>query len=375
MRGVLERGTRDWADTHAVVDLHAIRQNCRTLSVFADKPVLAPIKANAYGHGATRVARALEADVLGFAVATATEAMELRAAQIVKDIVLLTRPRLEVLSALVHHRVSFVVSSLAELEVLAREAFAQRESVQIHLKVNTGLNRLGAEPDDAARLLLETAKHPFLALTGVMTHLVDSEDAHPEWAAVQIERFAQFLETHRVSVPYRHAANTGGVLNRSLNAHFDLIRPGIGLYGYAPGADMEGIVPLTPAMTLNAPVLFVKPLEAGQPVSYNAKWVAPKPTRVATVRLGYADGYPRALSGKASAILGGRVVPQVGRVCMDQLLLDIDTLEAEVGDTATFFGALEITAQHVADWAGTNSYEILTGIGSRVERVYVDSEV
>jgi alanine racemase len=370
---VVERGTRDWADTHAVVNLRAIRENCRALSAFAQKPVLAPIKANAYGHGATRVARALEADVLGFAVATAAEVFELRASSIVKDIVLLTPPNLESLSALVHHRASFVVNSLVELEALAVEASAQRETVKVHLKVNTGLNRLGAQPEDAAKMLLETARRPFLALTGVMTHLVDSEDADPEWATVQIERFTRFLESHRVQVPYRHAANTGGVLNRGLNAHFDLIRPGIGLYGYAPGTDMEGIVPLTPAMTLNAPVIFVKPLEAGQPVSYNAKWVASRSTRVATVRLGYADGYPRALSGKASAVLNGRVVPQVGRVCMDQLLLDIGNLEVSVGDTATFFGALEITAQHVADWAGTNSYEILTGIGSRVERVYVDS--
>jgi alanine racemase len=362
----------DLSDTHALVDLGAIRANARSLSAFAGKPILAPIKANAYGHGAINVARALEADVLGFAVATTSEALELRAAGIVKDVLLLTPAPVSALPALVHNRVSFVVSSVDQLEALSLEASAQRATVRVHLKVNTGLNRLGSQPEDAARVLAALAIQPHLELFGMMTHLVDSEDASPAWATLQLELFTTFLETHRVEVPYRHAANTGGVLNRSLNAHFDLIRPGIGLYGYAPGADMAGILELTPAMTLNAPVIFVKPLPAGQPVSYNATWVAPHDTRVATVRLGYADGYPRSLSSRASALLNGARVPQVGRVCMDQLLLDIGGLEVGIGDTVTIFGAGEITAQHVADWAGTNSYEILTGIASRVQRVYLE---
>jgi alanine racemase len=362
-------------DTHALVNLAAIKRNARMLSAFAGKPILAPIKANAYGHGAARVAAALEEQVVGFAVATAGEALELRAAGIVADVLLLTPPRPEALPALVHARISFVVSTLSELELFGSEARAQGETVRVHLKVNTGLNRLGALPDDAAKVLAAFNQHKHLELYGVMTHLVDSEDAAPTWAHIQIERFNAFLEAHRVSVAYRHAANTGGVLNRALNAHFDLIRPGIGLYGYAPGAEMNGILPLEPAMTLRAPVLFVKALGAGESVSYNAKWTASRDTRIATVRLGYADGYPRSTSGRASAILNGATVPQIGRVCMDQLLLETDQLEVSVGDIVTFFGVGEITAETVADWAGTNSYEILTGIGSRVERVYSDEQM
>ncbi len=359
-------------DTHAKVDLEAIRKNCRTLSSFAGKPVLAPIKADAYGHGAVQVAGALEADVIGFAVATASEAMQLRAGGIVKDIVLLTPPRPEAVPGLVHSQISFVVSSVSELETLAAEGLAQRETVAVHLKVNTGLNRLGAQADEAAKVLQMTSRHQYIELVGVMTHLLDSEDLEPAWARLQLERFNAFLEAHRVQVPYRHAANTGGVLNRDLGAHFDLIRPGIGLYGYAPGADLHDILELRPAMTLNAPVIFVKPLSAGEPVSYNAQWIAPQNTNIATVRLGYADGYPRAISGKASALLNGEIVAQVGRVCMDQLLLDIGSLEVAVGHMVTLFGAGPITAQDVARWAGTNAYEILTGIGSRVPRIYPD---
>ena len=359
-------------DTHALVNLEAIRGNALRLAAFAGKPILAPIKANAYGHGAARVASALEPLVWGFAVATASEALELRAAGIVKDVLLLTPPRASSLAALVHNGVSFVVSSLEEVALLTREAGAQGERVRVHLKVNTGLNRLGAVPDDAAKLLLEIGRHKALELVGVMTHLVDSEDAAPEWAHVQIERFNQFCETHAVTVAYRHAANTGGVLNRALNAHFDLIRPGIGLYGYAPGVEMAGVIHLEPAMTLRAPLIHVKDLAAGQPVSYNATWHALNDTRVATVRIGYADGYPRSLSSRASALLNGSHVPQIGRVCMDQLLLEVAGLEVSVGDLVTLFGAEGITADQVAGWAGTNSYEILTGIAARVPRVYLD---
>ncbi len=360
-------------DTHALVNLEAIRGNARRLSAFAGKPILAPIKADAYGHGAVRVAIALEPLVWGFAVATTSEALALRAAGIVKDVLLLTPPRPSSLAALVHSGVSFVVSSLEELALLTREAATQGETVRVHLKVNTGLNRLGAAPEAAARVLLEIGRHTSsLELVGVMTHLVDSEDAAPEWAAVQLERFNQFLETHRVSVPYRHAANTGGVLNRALGAHFDLIRPGIGLYGYAPGTNLAGIILLEPAMTLRGPVIHVKDLAAGQPVSYNATWHAQTDTRVATVRIGYADGYPRSLSNRASALVNGSPVPQIGRVCMDQLLLEVAGLEVAVGDLVTLFGAGAITADQVASWAGTNSYEILTGIAARVPRVYLE---
>ena len=362
----------DQTDTHALIHLGAIRTNARRLAAFAGKPILAPIKANAYGHGAVRVAHALEPLVWGFAVATASEALELRAAGIVKDVLLLTPPRAVSLAALVHHGVSFVVNSLEEVGLLQREAAAQGETVRVHLKVNTGLNRLGAAPDEAAKVLSQIARHANLELIGVMTHLVDSEDAVPDWAHVQIERFNNFLETHAVEVPYRHAANTGGVLNRALGAHFDLVRPGIGLYGYAPGVEMVGVLTLEPAMTLKAPVIFVKDLAAGQPVSYNATWHAPANTQVATVRIGYADGYPRSLSSRAHALLNGATVPQIGRVCMDQLLLEIADLEVSVGDLVTLFGAGEITADHVASWAGTNSYEILTGICARVPRVYLE---
>ncbi len=358
-------------DTHAHINLEAIKANTKILSDFANRPVLAPIKADAYGHGAVRVAQVLEPErhVIGFAIATSSEALELRAAGICKDILLLTPPPPEQIAILIHNQISFVISSSAELSALSSEATAQNERPKIHLKINTGLNRLGANPREGAEILAKTV-HSSVELIGIMTHLVDSEDIPAIHATEQIKRFKNFLETHQPAVQYRHAANTGAVLNKTLQAEFDLIRPGIGLYGYAPGADCENILPLEPAMNLKARVIHIKNLEQGEPVSYNATWTAPQATRVATVRLGYADGYPRAVSSKAQMLLHGQKVQQIGRVCMDQLLLDIGEVEAEYGDMVEVFGAKQITADHVANWANTNSYEILTGIGARVPRQY-----
>lgn len=359
-------------DTHAVVNLIAIRRNALALSEFAGKPVLAPVKANAYGHGAARVALTLEPEdqIVGFAVATASELLELRAAGLSKDIVLLTPPARDDLPRLVSANASFVVSSSQEIIALQTEARSQAAQIRVHLKLNTGLNRLGARSEDAARMLLEASRASNLELYGVMTHLVDSEEATPAHAANQIEGFLDFLQTHNPDVKYRHAANTGGVLNRGLGAHFDLIRPGIGLYGYAPGPDMAGIINLEPAMTLNSRVLFVKTVRAQEIVGYNATWAAQRDSTLATVRIGYADGYHRSLSNRASMIVDDHTVPVVGRVSMDQTVLDVTGLEVRVDARVTVFGPGPITAETVAGWAGTNSYEVLTGIAPRVERVY-----
>ena len=358
-------------DTHAAINLEAIKNNARVLSSFANRPILAPIKADAYGHGAVKVAQCLESEahIVGFAVATTAEALELRGAGICKDILLLTPPATENTAALVHHQISFVISSLHELQALSSQGAAQNTRPKVHLKINTGLNRLGASAAEA-EAILKASLHSSTELYGIMTHLVDSEDIPASYAKKQIQLFKDFLEQHKPDVPYRHAANTGAVLNKDLAAEFDLIRPGIGLYGYAPGADCQGIVLLEPAMTLKARVIHVKPLKQGQPVSYNATWTALHNTHVATVRLGYADGYPRAVSSKAQMLLHGHKVQQIGRVCMDQLLLDIGELEVSYSDLVTVFGTHEITADDLAGWANTNSYEILTGISSRVPRSY-----
>jgi alanine racemase len=353
-------------DSHAIIKLEILRKNLELLKGFAGLPALPAIKANAYGHGAVRVAQHLEQDVIGFAVATPREALELRGAGISTDIVLLTPAPSEKLESLVQNQISFVVSSLEQVHTLS--SFA--ENIKVHLKVNTGLNRLGARASDAAKILLEIGRSK-LVLEGVMTHLVDSEDLEPEHAGKQIDLLVDFIETHKPDARFFHAANTGGILNKSLHREiFNLIRPGIGLYGYAPGQDMNGVLNLEPAMTVQAWVTMTKHVFPGEVASYNAKWTATKETTLVTVRFGYADGYPRAASGKAQVEIAGQVFPVVGRICMDQILVDVGELEFEVGTPVTIFGNSNITAENVAGWAGTNAYEILTSVGNRLERVY-----
>lgn len=362
-------------DARALVSLPAVAANFRALREFAGVPALAAVKADAYGHGAVPVARRLEregAALLG--VATAGEALALREGGVEAPLLLLTPPRPAALPALVAAGVSFAVSSSAEVAALAAEARAARRGVAVHLKVNTGLNRLGVAPEDAGRLLAELGRSG-LSLEGVFTHLVDSEDAEPQHALRQLERFGAFLLAHRPGARYVHAANTGGVTNPALAAAArelgcNLVRLGIGLYGYAPGPDVAGATPLTPAMTLESWVVFVRRVAQGEIASYNATWTAREDTTIVSVRIGYADGYPRALSNKGRVVVGGEVRPVVGRVCMDQLLVDVSGLEVAPGDPVTLFGPGPVTAETLADLAGTNSYEILTGIGPRVERVH-----
>jgi alanine racemase len=353
-------------DSHAIVNLETLRKNLKLLKDFVELPALPAIKANAYGHGAVRVAQHLEKDVMGFAVATPREALELRNAGIQTDIVLLTPAPPEKLEELVENQISFVVSSLEQVQELS----GFHKNIKVHLKINTGLNRLGARASDAAKILLELGRSK-LVLEGVMTHLVDSEDLEPEHAVRQMDLLVDFLETHKPDARFFHAANTGGIMNKSLHREiFNLVRPGIGLYGYAPGEDMNGILNLEPAMTVQAWVTLVKRVFPGEIASYNAKWTATKETTLATVRFGYADGYPRAASGQAKVEIAGQVFPVVGRICMDQILVDVGELELEVGTPVTIFGNSSITAENVAGWAGTNAYEILTSVGNRLERVY-----
>jgi alanine racemase len=353
-------------DSHAIVNLETLGKNLKLLKDFAGLPALPAIKANAYGHGAVRVAQALGKDVMGFAVATPFEALELRNAGISTDIVLLTPAPPEKLEKLVQNQISFVVSSLEQVQALSRFA----TNTKVHLKINTGLNRLGARASDAAKILLEIGRSS-LMLEGVMTHLIDSEDLEPIHALRQVDLLVDFLETHKPDARFFHAANTGGIMNRALHREiFNLVRPGIGLYGYAPGEDMHGVLPLEPAMKVQAWVTFTKRVFPGEVASYNAKWTANQETTLVTVRFGYADGYPRAASGKAQVEILGHVLPIVGRICMDQIVVDVGEFEIPVGTPVTIFGDSSISAEHVAGWAGTNTYEILTSLGNRLERVY-----
>jgi alanine racemase len=371
---------RPWdADApHAHVDLRALRHNLDLLRgrTAAGVRLLAAVKADAYGHGLLPVAHALAAaGVDAFGVAAAAEALALRDAGVPGG-VLLFGPVRTGIAELVAAEVALTVAQPADLEAIGAAGAGAR--ARIHVKVDTGMGRLGLPPAEARRLVAAVDRSPFADLEGVWTHLAsaDEPDAGESGSATdrQVAAFAGLLaqlERDGLRPRWAHAANSAGTLVRP-DAHLDLVRPGIALYGQPPSAWLAQRVPeLRPVLRVDAPVTFVKRVAAGTPISYGGTWRAPHDTVIATVRLGYADGYPRSLSSRAEAAHRGRRVPLVGRVCMDQLMLDLGPEgEAEPGERVDLIGGDAPTAFDLAADAGSFVYELLTRIGPRVVRRY-----
>ena len=336
--------------------------------------VLAAVKANGYGHGAVPVARHLSREgVTWFGVATPTEALELRSGGIEARI-LLFGPTLERLPELVDADVALTVAGGESLDALLAADLPR--AARVHLKVDTGMARLGATPTEALALAMAVARAPGLVLEAVWTHFACADQlAHPANAA-QLEAFRGFLdmlERRGLAPELVHASNSAATLTLP-EAAFDLVRPGIALYGYHAGPELAVVEPgLRPAMTMAAPGTHVKRIARGTAVSYGHAWSAPRDTTLATVRCGYADGYARALSNGAPARVGAATVQVAGRVCMDQLLLDVGDLEVAVGDMTHLFGPAGPTADDLALAIGTIPYEILTSVAPRVQRTYVSA--
>lgn len=376
---------------HAIVDLAALAENVATLRAGLAPGVrlMAAVKADAYGHGVARVAPALAAaGADAFGVATAEEALELRALGVAGD-VLVFAPLRARLAELADADVALTVTDLGSLAAL--DAAAPPRPARVHVKVDTGMGRLGGRivdaqgaPDPAGRaqasaLVAAVARARHARLEAVWTHLAsaDEPDATATGSATdrQLRAFATWLaELERAGLrpPLAHAANSAATLLRP-DAHFDLVRPGIAVYGQPPSAHVAALVPaLRPALALDAPVTQVRRLPAGSAVGYGGSWRAPTDTVIATVRLGYADGYPRSLSSQGRAVLNGRPARVAGRVCMDQVMLDVGPdADVAVGDRATFVGGAGPSAAEVAADAGSFVYELVTGLGARVARRYV----
>jgi alanine racemase len=362
----------------AHVDLSALQHNVAALRarLAAGTELLAAVKADAYGHGAATVVPALQAfGVDRFGVATAAEALALRAAGVTAPI-LLFGPVVTRVAELVAADVALTVPDEASLRAL--EAASAGARARVHVKLDSGMGRLGVRSEEALPLVRAVAQSRAATLEGVWTHLADADD--PDAASEgshtcrQLARFGGAvaeLEAAGLRPPLVHAANSAATLVLSAS-HLDLVRPGIAIYGHHASASVRAAAgELLPALTLTAPVTFVKRVRRGDTIGYGASWRAPRDTVVATVRIGYADGYPRALGNRASMRLQGRDVAVVGRVCMDQLMLDVGALDdVAVGDVAIAFGRDGPDTEGLAELAGTVSYELLTRLGARVARSY-----
>jgi alanine racemase len=277
------------------------------------------------------------------------------------------------------YRLSQVISSYELAEALSAEAQRQGGEIGIHLKVDSGMGRLGIRPEEALSLCVRLAKLPRLRWEGLMTHFAVAHERDKSYTRAQLESFQQTAEALRregFHFPLRHAANSAAIVDLP-ESHHDMVRPGIMLYGYFPSSEVSPRVPLRPALTFRTEIGHLKSLQPGESVSYGRQFIASRPTRVAILPVGYADGYHRGLSHRAQVIVQGRIAPVIGIICMDMTAVEVtDIPEAKVGDEVILMGRqgeVEISAEQIAQWLNTIPYEVLTGIGSRVERVYVSS--
>ena len=343
----------------AHLSAHALTHNLTALSGLAGVPLILPVKANAYGHGlaqTVQVTRELSA-VWGYAVATPREAAELCTLRPGKPVLLLTPAAESEMQELSDLGVLLGVSTPEEAAALPRGA-------RVHLKVDTGMNRLGARPEQAAELGQLLAGRG--QLVGLYTHLASADDPDLSSARRQLELFTA-VQAEFPGV-LAHAANGAGVLSFGPLPGMNLARPGLASYGYAP-PHLAEVLPLRPVMTLRARVGAVHTVRAGESVSYGGLWTAAHDTEAATVQVGYADGYPRNATGQAQMLVQGERRAVLGRICMDQLMLDVSGLNVKVGDWLEVWGEHSVHPGEVARWGGLAEYELLTGVGNRVERV------
>ena len=367
--------------TIAEINLDNILHNVRVLrSRIPDgTKFLAVIKANAYGHGLVDTALYLEDHVDYFGVAITEEGIRLREAGIRKPILILGATLPDEFPSVVSYGLYPAVAQKESLSGLNEEAARQGKVCGFHFKIDTGMNRIGfIELKDFQDTLDLLPGYSSLQFAGMFTHFAVSEIPDPSFTERQCRRFELFIREARARGfdPVIHAANSGAIFYHP-SVHYDMVRGGISIYGYSPRGSSEIVGELSPALTWKTHVSFVKEIHPGDSVSYGRKYIADSVRRVATLPVGYGDGYKRCLSGKASVLINGKRAPLIGTICMDQMMCDITEVgDVSVGDEVVLLGRQEngyISADELADLAGTISYEILLSINSRVPRVFLVS--
>ncbi len=363
------------------IDLTALAANYRAIqeAVGGGVQVMAIVKSDAYGHGLVSVTKALyEAGARSFGVAEVEEGVLLREAGVKGAITVLLGADAEFIQSIVDYDLQPVVVDLENLQMLSEAAEKHDRQVGVHLKIDTGMGRLGIMPEDVAAYLDLLDKLPGVSLTGVMSHFPRADDlADRAYTEQQNRRFAEIAAEirQRFDLALVHAANSAAIMNFP-DSHYDLVRPGISLHGCLPDPEMVGhVLQLQPVMSFKTRVLQVKEVPAGYGISYGHTFRTERPTRLAVLPVGYADGYLRRLTGKAEVIISGCRVPILGRVCMNACLADITDLDqVKVGDEVVIMGQqgeAVITADEIAEWSETISYEILCLFGSSNQRVYL----
>jgi len=361
--------------TWAEIDLGAIRANIGYFLEHTGSQVMAIVKANAYGHGAVPVAKAaLEAGATWCGVARVNEALELRQAGIDCPILILGYSPPNRYQEMISEGVSMTVWDIHQLQAFSAAASRINQTAQLHLKVNTGMNRLGISPADAPELLKTAAQFPHIQIEGLFTHFARADEDDPSPSDQQEAQFHDLLSTldaAGIQIPLVHAANSAASLSRP-SVYFNCVRVGIALYGLHPSAECPLPPSIRPALSWKSIIAQVKTLPPGRGVSYGHEYTTSHSERIGTVPVGYADGFRRTAGNQV--LIRGQRVPVVGRVTMDQVMVQLDSVpDAREGDEVVVIGEQEsggITAEQVADRWGTINYEVTSGIAHRVPRIY-----
>ena len=368
----------DIAHSYVQIDLDAVQANFRAIREKAGVPVMAVIKADAYGHGAVVLAKLLESDAGFFGVASVAEALELRHAGITRPILVLGGTPDTAIPEAVRHEIRLPIFRYTDAETLSREAVRQKKTAYVHLAVDTGMSRIGMQAtEESADKCARIARLPGLCVEGLFSHFAAADCADLASARQQealFDAFDAMLRSRGVQVSLRHLNNSAGIMNFS--RHYEMVRAGIVLYGLYPSDEVDKTrLPLRPVLSWHSRVAYVKTLEPGRRIGYGGTFTVQRQTVVATVPVGYADGYCRSLSNCFYVLIRGQRAPILGRVCMDQLMVDVtDIPGAACSDPVTLVGRDGdecITVEAIAEAAGSFHYEFVCGIGRRVPRVYV----
>ena len=360
--------------TYLEVNLTQLRRNLEAIRERVKPARVMPIvKANAYGHGLDGVARFIAdfSDYLG--VATLEEGIHLRQIGVDKPILVMGGTLLEQIPWFLRYDLTLTASSADLLRAAEGVAAPSGQRIRAHLKVDTGMERVGVRDTDAEPFLELSLACKNVEIEGIYSHYANADSPDLTHAKLQLERFNEvlrFYEKRSLPPPLRHISNSGGILQLP-ESNFDMVRPGILFYGVYPALDIPRTVDVKPALTWRSRVAYTKVTPPGRPLSYGSLWQAERPTRIVTVPCGYADGYFRRMSGRARVLVNGKSYPQVGRICMDQFMADAGDDAIALGDPVILLGG-DISAHDLAAWAGTNAYEALTNISARVPRVFVN---
>ena len=363
--------------TFVEVNLSQLSRNLQAIrEKVSPAKIMIVVKANAYGHGLTEVSKYLDPQVDYIGVAVLEEGILLREIGVQTPILVLGGIWGNQIPAYIENDLTLTAPSVDRLNQIDQAAEALGVKAKVHLKVDTGMERIGVHYYNAHTLQEAALNCKHVEVEGIFSHFANADDADLTHARLQLERFNEvlrFYEKRSLPTPTRHMANSGAILQLP-GSYFDMVRPGILFYGVYPSPDVERSVEVRPALAWKSRVVYFKVTQPGHPVSYGSTWQSDHNVRIVTVPVGYGDGYFRGMSNKAQVVIHGKKYPQVGRVCMDQIMVNIEGDSAFNGDEVILIGEAEngehVTVEELAEWADTIPYEILTNINTRVPRIY-----